>query len=405
MNDSTLISGNNFSGRSERLKEILGKSNMGQRATYIGPYAETALSGFATYISEEIYIYHRDAPTLRNIDFFPERLLEREMQRISGLSGGEQVLLALYCFAGSQFSNVGIDTALEQLDPINREKIFSYLRNLRTEDRHFILIDNMLENNCNLSSNNISLLNDHLFPLAIAQFQDFIPTTAVPTIEIRNLDFSYNSSAKILESVSIVLNGGTGYRLRGDNGTGKSTFLKILTGVLPVKNNMLFVNGYSHRPSTDGNSIIALSMQNPDDQWAGTSIQKDIEYKLKALVRRLPNNVLTRNNLLETIPWFGLPKNSEYHLLDLPKALRKRLSWLWPLGGHLPWLAFDEPTIGQDQDAVRQLANVLNQLIRKGYGVIFITHNDNFAKLIDHKELLFKEKHIVEIAQIVNPTA
>ena len=43
------------------------------------------------------------------------------------LSGGEQVLLALHCFSLSDYAAIGIDTALEQLDPDNRGHAIGYL--------------------------------------------------------------------------------------------------------------------------------------------------------------------------------------------------------------------------------------------------------------------------------------
>ena len=81
--------------------------------------------------------------------------------------------------------------------------------------------------------------------------------------------------------------------------------------------------------------------------------------------------------------------NRRHHLLDLPKALRKRLSWLWPLSGVLPWVALDEPTIGQDTTTVRKLSQALEYLVGRGLGVLFVTHDDRFASLIPHETLVF----------------
>jgi hypothetical protein len=44
----------------------------------------------------------------------------------------------------------------------------------------------------------------------------------------------------------------------------------------------------------------------------------------------------------------GVP-SLDQHLYELPLVARKRLSWLWPLSGALPWIMLDEPTIGQDR--------------------------------------------------------
>ena len=69
----------------------------------------------------------------------------------------------------------------------------------------------------------------------------------------------------------------------------------------------------------------------------------------------------------------------DQHLYELPLVARKRLSWLWPLAGALPWIMLDEPTVGQDRATRAALAAAIGRLAALGYGVVFITHDDEFA--------------------------
>ena len=80
-------------------------------------------------------------------------------------------------------------------------------------------------------------------------------------------------------------------------------------------------------------------------------------------------------------------RSLDAHLYELPLAARKRLSWLWPLSGALPWVMFDEPSIGQDLTTRAQLAAAIGQLTALGYGVLFVTHDDDFASRIPHHVL------------------
>jgi energy-coupling factor transport system ATP-binding protein len=80
-------------------------------------------------------------------------------------------------------------------------------------------------------------------------------------------------------------------------------------------------------------------------------------------------------------------RSLDQHLYELPLVARKRLSWLWPLSGALPWIMFDEPTIGQDGATRAALAETINRLAALGYGVMFITHDDDFAATIAHRAL------------------
>ena len=82
------------------------------------------------------------------------------------------------------------------------------------------------------------------------------------------------------------------------------------------------------------------------------------------------------------------------HLYELPLTARKRLSWLWPLSGALPWVMLDEPSIGQDVNTRIQLAAAISRLTMLGYGVLFVTHDDDFAARIPHRVLAIGDMQV-----------
>ena len=101
------IAGPNFSGRSAalmaRLREIAP-------AFFIGPYAEGALSGLSSTVTDEIEIYRASRPV--RPAFTPLDFAAYAARKPPTLSGGEQVLLALHCFSRSDYAAIGIDTAI-----------------------------------------------------------------------------------------------------------------------------------------------------------------------------------------------------------------------------------------------------------------------------------------------------
>src|SRR5690606_31791203 len=130
------IAGPNFSGRSAMMKARLGAQAAGT-TFFIGPHAEAALSGLASTIADEIAIY-RAAPATREA-FAPLDFAALAPRKPPTLSGGEQVLLALHCFSQSRYRMIGIDTALEQLDPGHCAVALDYLSR---GDFETALIDN-----------------------------------------------------------------------------------------------------------------------------------------------------------------------------------------------------------------------------------------------------------------------
>src|SRR3989440_3051492 len=133
------IAGLNFSGRSAAL---MARLRARAPAFFVGPYAEAALSGLSSTVADEIEIYR--APKPKRAGFRPLDFASYAARKPPTLSGGEQVLLALHCFSLSDYAAIGIDTALEQLDPANRATALAYLSQGAAHGFTAALIDNRI---------------------------------------------------------------------------------------------------------------------------------------------------------------------------------------------------------------------------------------------------------------------
>ena len=61
----------------------------------------------------------------------------------------------------------------------------------------------------------------------------------------------------------------------------------------------------------------------------------------------------------------------------------------------MPWIMLDEPTIGQDAATRAALAEAIGRLAALGHGVVFITHDDDFAALIAHRPLQLAHESVI----------
>lgn len=403
MTGPCLIVGPNFSGRSSALTEILKDRGRGGQSFYIGPYAESGLSGIATTVAEELAFYRfiggataRDAGWIHTEA--TDTILARPRQRVATLSGGEQTLLALLCFDSSRHKLLGVDTALEQLDSANRSSALRYLLRLEHSERKSWLIDN--HDLRQISAQRvIELEGSGAFPLNFKQLVHALPRGTAPTIELRSLEFAYSTAVPVFADVSLTLHGGRAYRLNGPNGSGKTTFLKLLAGAVLPSGGAIYLDGKPYTPYRLGNEVLAWATQDPDHQWVSTSVEGDLAAKIKAFKGRRYARVPQNLDIGRWRACFGIVNRTQNHLLDLPKAVRKRLSWLWPLSGVLPWIALDEPTLGQDRDTTRGLARTLAHFVAQGIGLLFVTHDDEFAELLPHETLAFGN-HMVTIESV-----
>lgn len=370
--------GPNFSGRSAALLELLRGGTLGTEAFFIGPYAEAALSGLSSSVTDEISLYQarpaRTRPIFNRLDIAASR-----MRKPQSLSGGEQVLLALHCFSLSALDTVAVDTALEQLDEENRVAALGYLD---SDAFNVALIDNRAEPNGWTEHARDS--GTPAYAIDWPALDGLIVPQQATEIAIHRLNFAYRGGKTIFRDASATLSPGHAYRLYGANGAGKTTLLKILAGALAPSNTNVTLGGKSYAPWRSGNAALAMATQNPDQQWCGATLREDMTRRRKALGQRAA--VLDDERLSALARALGI-SSLDQHLYELPLAARKRVSWLWPFAGVQPWIMLDEPTVGQDQGTRESLARVLARMCDAGYGILFVTHDDAFAAMLRHRTL------------------
>jgi energy-coupling factor transporter ATP-binding protein EcfA2 len=369
-----LIVGANFSGRSQMLR-----ARVRQGETFlVGPYAEAALSGLSSTVADEIALYARLSS---RAVFAPIDWRSLGARKPATLSGGEQVLLALHCFSRSDCRLIAVDTALEQLDPGNRRAALEYLG--RQESFDVVLIDNRLDDVAGwVRDNATETSSDYACNLA-AILPGLRPRQA-PVIALRGLDFAYTSDRVIFHDVTLSLAPGGAYRLVGANGAGKTTLFKLLVGVLRPGRGTITLDGRPYDPWRSRNRVFALATQNPDHQWCGVTLAEDLARRRSALDNRAE---APSQALLDALARRLGVQAPDQHLYELPLAARKRLTWLWPLSGAMPWIMLDEPTIGQDGATRAGLAAAISRLCELGHGIVVVTHDDDFAALIPHRRL------------------
>ena len=399
--ERAFIAGVNFSGRSGMLRASLQREP--GRTFFVGPYAEAALSGLSSTVTDEIAIYARRP---EDGAFAPLDWAALAARKPATLSGGEQVLLALHCFSRSEYRRIGIDTALEQLDTNNRATALTYLGaeahgsgherdRLSTEARFgVILIDNRLTSlpqdweRCQANGNATGHAVDFAGIVAALRPRD------APSITIENLRFSYKSGRPIFHDVALSLEPRTAYRLVGPNGAGKTTLFKLLVGVLKPTRGIIRLDDAVCAPWRSGNRVFALATQNPDHQWCGATLAEDLARRCRALAAA--DITAPAQGLLASLAVRLGAATGDQLLYELPLAARKRLSWLWPISGAMPWLMLDEPTIGQDNETRAGLATIVARLCELGHGVVLVTHDDDFAARLPHRTLRIEDQTIRE---------
>lgn len=194
-------------------------------------------------------------------------------------------------------------------------------------------------------------------------------------VKAEDVQYRYEDGTTALQGVDLKLYKGEMLALLGPNGSGKTTFAKILTGMFRPSGGRVEVLGQDLalrkvRKQLPGR--VGYVFQNPDHQLFQQNVRSEIEYGLKNLGVGVQER---RAKVRETLEAVDLMDLAEENPLFLSKGQRQRLavSALLAMGPEI--LIVDEPTTGQDSRSITALMKLLRQLQQRGTTILVITHD------------------------------
>ena len=196
-------------------------------------------------------------------------------------------------------------------------------------------------------------------------------------IEVENLSFSYGRrKSKVLEDFSMKLDKGSVYGLLGKNGTGKSTLLYLMAGLLrPQTGNVLYkgVDVKKRYPDTLQDMFLV------PEEFALPNVSLKQYVKLNAPF--YPN---FSDELLKTC-LRDFDMNEDIHLGELSMGQRKKAFMCFALATNTSLLMMDEPTNGLDIPSKSQFRKVIASGMSDDKAVIISTHQvRDIDSLLDH---------------------
>lgn len=201
-------------------------------------------------------------------------------------------------------------------------------------------------------------------------------------IKFEDVSFKYNNSKNyILENLNLQINEGEFISIIGKNGTGKSTFLNLISGIVkPSKGNILIdnINTKSKKQFIELRKKIGVVFQNPDNQILFPIVYEDMEFALKNL--EIDNRSLRIKDALEQVNMEGFENFDTY---ELSLGQKQRINIASILAVKPKYIFLDEPTTMIDSIEKENIYNCLLKLKKEGYTIVFVTNNINEILLSD----------------------
>lgn len=199
-------------------------------------------------------------------------------------------------------------------------------------------------------------------------------------LKCRNISYSYGSN-KVLKDFSADIPKKSIYAILGGNGSGKTTALKIMSGIYKAKKGKIVSNG----------RIIYLP-QNP--QTVFTEITVIDELMESYLSHKIWFDDMKDDEKIseceKMMRFLELENQSKRHPFDLSGGQQQRLALGKVLLLKPDILLLDEPTKGLDSEFKDKLSNLLRKLVKEGITIVLVSHDIDFcAVTANYCSLLF----------------
>jgi len=207
-------------------------------------------------------------------------------------------------------------------------------------------------------------------------------------IKINNVSKDYKN-IKALNNISLSINEGELYGLLGVNGAGKTTLLKILSGLTNPTNGDFIVDGFTNKNMDEIKRIIDISPQE-------SAVAKNLTVLENLVFFQDLYNKRDDNYLKEIIDDLGLSEVINQRAKTLSGGYQRRLSIALGLISKPKILLLDEPTLGLDVIARRELWKIVNKF--KGKITIILTSHylEEIEALCDRVAILSKGNLLIE---------
>ncbi len=376
-----------------RAQEITSQS-IRERAKFMGialQNVETQL--FTDRVQEEIVfgLENWNCPAeeieqITRIALIEFDLLEQQNWNVRQLSAGQKQRLLLACLLTRNPDLLLLDEPFAFLDTAGIGLLLQLLKERVKQGQSLLIIEHRLEllqGLCDrayrIDAGSVKPCNLSDLPVAKRVLDRDRPTanklvsTQETTIVLQTENVSWGGYPPFPDlRISI----GDIVLLQGDNGCGKTTLLKLLTGLLKPQTGWLQIKGQD----ATGQSVIQIArtigfvLQNPNHQLFAESVEAEVNQPGVTLARA--------RELLEQL---NLSHCTEKHPHALSQGQKRRLALGAVLARQPQICLLDEIMVGQDAMSLELMLRCLKIFTDRGGTLIFTSHDPGVTKILQPK--------------------
>ncbi|MGQ7373716.1 energy-coupling factor ABC transporter ATP-binding protein [Streptococcus suis] len=204
-------------------------------------------------------------------------------------------------------------------------------------------------------------------------------------IEVKNLKYKYNQEDEqyTLNDVSFHVKQGEWLSIIGHNGSGKSTTVRLIDGLLEAESGDIYIDGDALTVDNvwDKRRLIGMVFQNPDNQFVGATVEDDVAFGLEN--QGIPLEEM-RSRVNEALELVGMTDFKTREPARLSGGQKQRVAIAGVVALRPKIIILDEATSMLDPEGRLDLIKIVREIKdRHGMTVISITHDLDEVALSD----------------------
>ncbi|MGL4107310.1 ABC transporter ATP-binding protein [Clostridium sp. LP20] len=214
-------------------------------------------------------------------------------------------------------------------------------------------------------------------------------------LRVENVSYWYDKNQNVLDEIELEFNKGRFYTIIGSSGSGKTTFLSLISGLDHPKEGTIVFEGESIRNiglEAYRNKCVSIIFQGYNLLNYMTALQ-NITSAMSIKGIKKGNNKMFALEMLNRV---GLTKDKgQQKVLTLSGGEQQRVAIARALCCESDLIIADEPTGNLDESTSKEIVSLFKDIVYKeGKTVVMVTHDKEIAKVADEIYQVKKQKII-----------
>ena len=212
-------------------------------------------------------------------------------------------------------------------------------------------------------------------------------------LEIKHVTKKFGKKT-IIDDMSFSVEPGEVYGFLGPNGSGKTTIIKMIMGLLKITKGQILVDGHDvEKDYEKAAEVFGGIIENPEMYGELKGITN-----LKVFSTLYPN--VTDESIQKIVETVGLKDRINDPIKKYSLGMRQRLGLALALVHTPRLLILDEPTNGLDPKGITELRDILRSLAKQGTAVFISSHLLSEMELMCDKVCIIDKGKVIEIKDL-----